>query len=156
MWQYYVCFIRSDVCITWCTLFMVLYLCCMFQYRLLAVIYLHISICTCAPSLLQNLTESHYHRAFIPFSEYLWNDLADYVFNGVGLVHFNRRNKIFFIGLSCLFHFCFLLFSLYLLSFHELELWDWGFETHSVQITLCKTCIADLFLISNSSNADGK
>ena len=40
---------------------------------------------------------SKYHRNFVPLSVSFWNDLADHVFDGVGLAGFN----VFFIGLSC-------------------------------------------------------
>ena len=44
---------------------------------------------------------SQYHRTFIPLSVSLWKDLADPVFDGVGLVSFKSRANVFFIGLSC-------------------------------------------------------
>ena len=34
---------------------------------------------------------SQYHRTFIPLSVSLWNDLADPLFDGVGLVGFKSR-----------------------------------------------------------------
>ena len=36
-----------------------------------------------------------HHRTFIPFSVSLWNDLADPVFNGVGLAGFKSRANTF-------------------------------------------------------------
>ena len=44
---------------------------------------------------------SQYHRTFVPISVSLWNDLADPVFDGVGLMGFKSRANGFFIGLSC-------------------------------------------------------
>ena len=43
-----------------------------------------------------------YSRTFVPFSVSLWNDLANPVFDGVGLSGFkSRANACLFIGLSC-------------------------------------------------------
>ena len=44
---------------------------------------------------------SQYHRTFVPFSVSLWNDLADPVFDGVGLGGLKSRANAFFIGISC-------------------------------------------------------
>ena len=38
---------------------------------------------------------SPYHRTFIPSSVFLWNDLADPVFDGVGLAGLKRRANAF-------------------------------------------------------------
>ena len=38
---------------------------------------------------------------FISLSVSLWNDLANPVFDGVGLMGFKSRANVFFIGLSC-------------------------------------------------------
>ena len=38
---------------------------------------------------------SLYHRTFVPLSVSLWNDLADPVFDGVGLVGFKSRPMLF-------------------------------------------------------------
>ena len=43
-----------------------------------------------------------HHITFIPISVSLWNDLADHVFDGVGLVDYKRRANVFLIGLSSL------------------------------------------------------
>ena len=51
-----------------------------------------------------------YRRTFVPLSVFLWNDLADPVFDGVGLAGFKSRANAFFIGLSCSVPFCLLLF----------------------------------------------
>ena len=85
-----------------------------------------------------------YSRTFIPFSVSLWNDLANPVFDGVGLAGF--KGQYFFIGLSCsiptiLFYF----FSLSLLSVYRLLLWGWGLRTDRVYTTLSQPCTADLF-----------
>ena len=88
LWQFCVCFKRLDV--TWCTLLMVLYLDCMCQVRvtrgaLVAHRY------TYAPPRCRTL---QYSRTFIPFSVSLWNDdLANSVFDGVGLAGFKSRDN---------------------------------------------------------------
>ena len=38
---------------------------------------------------------SQYRRTFVPLSVSLWNDLADNVFDGVGLVGFKSRANVF-------------------------------------------------------------
>ena len=43
---------------------------------------------------------SQYRRTFIPLSVYLWNDLSDPVFDGVGLAGFKSRANVFFIFLA--------------------------------------------------------
>ena len=65
----------------------------------------------------------------------LWNDLANLVFDGVGLAGFKSRVKCFLIRLSCpiptiVFHY----FSLSLLSVYRLVLWGWGLQTDRVYI----------------------
>ena len=41
---------------------------------------------------------SQYRRAFIPFSVSLWNDVADPVFDGVGLAGFKSRTNAFLLA----------------------------------------------------------
>ena len=41
---------------------------------------------------------SQYRRAFIPLSVYLWNDLSDPVFDGVGLEGFKSRANVFLLA----------------------------------------------------------
>ena len=41
---------------------------------------------------------SQYHRTFVPFSVSLWNDLADPVFDGVGLAGFKSRANAFLLA----------------------------------------------------------
>ena len=41
---------------------------------------------------------SQYRRTFVPLSVYLWNDLADLVFDGVGLAGFKSRANFSFVG----------------------------------------------------------
>ena len=94
-WQYCVCCIRLGV--TRCTLLMVLYL------DLASAGYTRCSgrtsVHLCAASL-QNLAV--YHMTFIPLLVSLWNDLANPVFDFVGLADFNSRANAFdLIGLSC-------------------------------------------------------
>ena len=66
---------------------------------------------------------SQYRRTFIPLSASLWKDLSDPVFDGVGLA-VSRAGPMPFHWLSCSLIFCLLLFSLSLLSFYGLVLWD--------------------------------
>ena len=66
---------------------MVLYLDRMCQHGLHAVLWSHIGIHLCTASL-QNLADS---MTFISFSMSLWNDLANPIFDGVGLADFKSR-----------------------------------------------------------------
>ena len=87
-----------------------------------------------------------YSRTFIPFSVSLWNDLANPVYDGVGLACFKSRDKGFFIGLSySIPTIVFYSFSICLLSVCMLVLWGWGLRTGRVHITLSQPCTADLF-----------
>ena len=52
---------------------------------------------------------SKHSWTFISFSVYLWNDLADPVFNGVGLADFKSRANVF-LALFFIYRFPFLLF----------------------------------------------
>ena len=89
-----------------------------------------------------------YSRTFIPLSVSLWNDLANPVFDSVGLAGFkSRANAFSFIGLSCSIPTIIYSFSLSLLSVYSLVLWGWGLRTDRVYITLSQPCTADLFLI---------
>ena len=84
LWKYCVCCIKSGL--TRCSLFMVLCLDRMCQCGLHAVLWLHIGI------LMQNLAISQY---LYPLSLSQLNDLANPVFDGVGLVGFKSRTNIF-------------------------------------------------------------
>ena len=84
LWQYCVCCIRSGV--TRCALFMVLYLCRMCQCRLHAVLWSHIG------TLMRRLD-------------------AEPCIRLCGTGGFQKQGQCFFIGLSCFFPFCLLLFS---------------------------------------------
>ena len=139
-WQSFVCFIRSGV--TKCTLLIVLFLDRMCQCGLHAVLWSHRY--TYAPP---RCRTSQYSRTFIPLSVSLWNDLANPVFDGVGLAGFKSRANVFFIGLSCsipIIIFYSFLFSL--LSVYRLALWGWGLWTDMVYITLSQPCTADPLL----------
>ena len=133
LWQYYVCCTRSGV--THCTLFMVRFLCHMWQYGLLAHQYTYAS---------PRCRTSQYCRTFIPLSVSLWNDLSIPVFDGVGLLGFKIRANAFFLA-SCSLTFCLLLFSIYLLSFYGLVFRGWGLRTDGVFIALSQPCITNLF-----------
>ena len=65
-----------------------------------------------------------------PLSQSLWNDLADPVFNGVGLAGFKSRVNAFFTGMSCSIPtIVYYYFFLSLLSVYRLVLWGWGLRT---------------------------
>ena len=91
LWQSCVCFIRSGV--TMCTLLMVLYLDHICQCELHAVLWSHIG--TYAPSPCRT---SQYSRTSIPLSMSLWNDLANQVFDLVGLAGFKSRANAFLLA----------------------------------------------------------
>ena len=61
-------------------------------------------------------------RTFIPLSVSLWNDLANTIFDRVGLAGFKSRANVFF-GLSCSILTVFYSFCLSLLSVYRLVLW---------------------------------
>ena len=89
---------------------------------------------------------SQYHTTFVPLAVFLWNDLAEPLFDGVGLAGFNSRDNVFFIGLSCSIPtivFCY--FSLSFLPVYRLVLLGWGLRTDRAYITLSQPCTADLF-----------
>ena len=69
---------------------------------------------------------SLYRKSFIPFSVSFWNDLADPVFDVVGLAGFKSMDNVF-VGLSCsiptIVFYCFLLSFL---SNYRLVLWGLG------------------------------
>ena len=55
--------------------------------------------CTYAPI---RCRDSHHRRTFVPLSVSLWNDLADPVFDGVGLAGFNSRAITFLLAYAAL------------------------------------------------------
>ena len=98
---------------------------------------------TCAPP---RCRTSQYSMTFVVLSVSLSNDLADPVFDGVGLAGFKSRANVFFIGLSCsISTIVFFYFSPSLLSVYRLVLWGWGLRTDRVYVTLSQPCTADLF-----------
>ena len=132
-WQYCICCIRSGV--TRCTLLMVLYLdgMCMPVRVTRGALVAHRF--TYAPL---RCRTSQYSRTFIPLSVSLWNDLANPVFDGVGLAGFkSRANSI----PTIVFYY----FSISLLYVYRLVLWGWGLRTDRVYITLSQPSTADLF-----------
>ena len=89
-WQSCVCFIRSGV--TQCTLLMVLYtwtICASAGYTRCSGRY------TYAPPRFLTL---QYSRTFIPLSVSVWNDLANPVFDVVGLAGFKSRANVFLLA----------------------------------------------------------
>ena len=76
---------------------------------------------------------SQYNRTVVSLSVSLWNDLADPIFDGVGLAGFKSTVNVFFIGLICSIPtIAFYYFSLSLLSVHRLVLLGWGLRTDRV------------------------
>ena len=74
-----------------------------------------------------------YRRTFVPLSVSLWNDLAEPLFDGVGLAGFKSRANAFFIGLSCSIPtIVFYYFPLSLFPVYRLVLWGWGLRTEKV------------------------
>ena len=99
-----------------------------------------VHLCTAS---LQNLAVQ---RDFILFSVSLWNDLANPVFDAVGLAGFKSSANAFCIHLRCSIPtLVFYNFSLSLLSVYLLVVWGWGLRTDKVYITLSQPCNADLF-----------
>ena len=99
---------------------MVLYLNCMYRCGLHAMLWLHIGLYLRSASLL-DLTVSQYFY-FPPMS--LWNDLADPIFDSVGLAGFKSWGNVFLLAqvvsfLSVVFYY----FPFSLLSLHTLVLW---------------------------------
>ena len=139
-WQYYVCYTRSDV--TQCTYSVVLYLRRMCQRESHVRGALGAHRYTFAPP---RCRTSPYCRTFIPLSVSLWNDLADPVFDGVGLAGFTSRAYALLLAQLLLSISYLLLFSLSLLSFYRLVLCGWGLRTDRALITLSQPCIASLF-----------
>ena len=89
---------------------------------------------------------SQCRRTFVPLlSVSLWNDLADSVFDVVGLAGFKRRVNAFLLAKAALSSLVFYYFSLSLLPVNRLVLSGWGLRTNSVYITLSQPCTADLF-----------
>ena len=77
---------------------MMLYLDRMYQCGLHAVSWSHIGIIY-AP---YRCRASQYRRAFVPLSVSRWNDLADSVFDGVGLAGFKSRANAFLLAEAAL------------------------------------------------------
>ena len=72
-------------------------------------------------------------RIFIPLAVSLWNDVANPVFDGVGLAGFkSRANPMLFYWPKLLPTIIFYSFSLSLLSVYTLVLWGWGLRTDMV------------------------
>ena len=88
LWPYCVCCIRSGE--TQCTLFMVLYLSHMCQFWLHAVLWSHIGILT------PPCRTSQFRWSFILHSVSMLNNLADPVFDVVGLAGFKSRANVFY------------------------------------------------------------
>ena len=69
---------------------------------------------------------SQYRMTFIHLSVSLWNKLADYVSDCVGLEGFKNSANVFFIDLSCSIHFNFYIFLLIFLSLLSVYRWYCG------------------------------
>ena len=72
----------------------------------------------------------------------LWNDLADPVFDDVGLADFKSRASL--LGCAALSFFVFYYFSLTLVPLYFYYR-GWSLWTDRVSITLSQPCTADLF-----------
>ena len=139
-WHSCVCFIRSGV--KRCTLLMVLYLDRMCHCGLQAVLWSHIG------TLMHRLAAEPRRTAGLLFpsrSVSLWNDLANLVFDGVGLAGFKSKANAFYCPKMLYPFYNLQLFFPYLLSVYRLVLWCWGLRTDRVYITLSQPCTADLF-----------
>ena len=137
-WQYCVCFIRSGV--TRYTLLMVLYLDCMCQCRLLAVLWSHIG------TLMHRLAAESCSTAGLSFPSQCPSGMI--LLTAYSMVWDWRvsRAGLFFIGLSCSIPtIVFYTFSLSLLFVYRLVLWGWGLWTDRGYISLSQPCTADLF-----------
>ena len=89
---------------------------------------------------------SQYSKTFIPLSVTLWNDLADPVFDGVGLAGFKSKDNDFLLLAKAarpffIFYRFLFLFCLYM----GLVLWAWGLHTDRVSIALSQPCIEEIF-----------
>ena len=87
---------------------------------------------------MQNLAvpQNYYSRLSV-----LWNDLADPIFDGVGLAGFKSRANDFLLASAALsLLLSSPLFSASLFSVYRLVLWGWGLLTDSVYITLSQPC----------------
>ena len=116
LWQFCVCSTRSGV--TQCTLIMVLYTWAVCNSA-------GFTRCSCRTSVylfdssLQNLAVLTAALAE-PLSVSLWNDLADPVFDGVGLAGSKSRANAFFLVFAARSSFVFYCYSIFLLSFYGL------------------------------------
>ena len=120
LWQYYVCCARSGV--TWCTLFMGLYLGRMRQWGLHPLRWSHIG------SLVRLLAAESRSTAELYFScQYLWlcGTILLTLYSMVWDWRISRVSRCFIIGTRCSFPFCLLLFSLSVVSSYKLVLWGW-------------------------------
>ena len=92
---------------------------------------------------------SQYRRTSVALSVSLWNDLADPVFDGVGLAGFKSRANVFFYLICSIPTAVFYYFSLSLLPVYRLVLWGWH---DRVYITLSQPCLPTSFNNSNNNN----
>ena len=126
--------------VTWCTLFMVLFLCRMCQCGLHAVLWLHIG------TLMLLLAAEPLSIAGQLFAgQCLCGTILVTPCSMVWDWQVARAWPMSFYWPSCLLIFCLLLFSLSLLLFSGLVLWDWGFWTDRVLTAFSQPCIANLF-----------
>ena len=133
---------------------MVLYLWCICQYGLHAILLSHVVILTQLLAAEPRCTEwlllpSHCLRRTI--LQTLYSMVWDWQISRVRLM-------FLFIGLSCSLSFCLLLFSFSILYFYWLVLWGWGLWTDRVIMALSHPCIANLFNnnINSNNNNDKK
>ena len=140
LWQYWVCCTRSGV--TRCILFVVLFLCRMCWCGL------HAALCSHFGSLMRLLAAEPRSIAGVLFPcQYLFGTIVVTPSSMVWDWLVSRAGPMPFYWPSCSLTFFLLLFSLSLLSFCGLVLWDWGLRTEKVLIALYQPCSANPFLI---------
>ena len=90
---------------------------------------------------------SQYHRTLVSVSVSLWNDLADPMFDGVGLAGFKSRANTFLLTYASIssLYYSLPLFFPFSSSCLYVGIVGLGSSTDRVYITLSQICTADLF-----------
>ena len=138
LWQYYVCWRRWGV--TWCILFIVLFLSRVCRCVLNAVLWAHIGTLNYAPPRCRTgVPQDIYSHVSVSVERFWWPRIRWCWTGG-----FQEQGQCPFIGLAAL-PFCLLPLSLSLLLFYLLVLWGYGLRTDRVLITRSQSCTASLF-----------
>ena len=135
--------------VTWCTLFMVLYLSCMCQCMLYMVLWLHIG------TFMHLLAGEPRNTLGLLFPcQYLSGTILVIAYLMVWDWLVSRAGRMPFYWPCCSLPFCLLLLSLAIFSFYGLVLWGLGFHTDIVGVKLLsygwekkKLCIELLYII---------